>query len=228
MMAKKIFVTYKHSDSAVARLPSVSLDQVTTARNYVDELQNLFAGDHIYKGELDGEDLSGFKDSTIKSKLRDKIYDSSLTIVLISKNMKDNAIAETEQWIPWEISYSLREVTRDERTSATNAMLAVILPDESASYSYLVEQNNCTCRSLTFKNESLFNILGKNMFNRKSPITQQCANNSHGAAIHQGDDHSYIFPIKWEEFVVAPNRYIDIAIENNSNIEDFNVTKSME
>ena len=158
-MGHKIFVSYKFADDQVKDLAG---QQNSTVRDYVDELENYFdSSSHIYKGESSGEDLSELAEETIWSKLRDRIFDSTMTIVFISPGMKEPEKAEKDQWIPWEVSFSLRTTTRknqngDTYTSNPNAMLAVVLPDADGSYDYFLEKKNCCAESW-----GLFQILCK-------------------------------------------------------------------
>ena len=62
-MSRKIFVTYKYADRKVAALGS---NQNTTARDFLNLLEEKLSQDHIYKGEQDGQSLANFKESTIE------------------------------------------------------------------------------------------------------------------------------------------------------------------
>ena len=174
-MGRKIFVSYKHNDNNVAPINSLNTYAQTTARTYVDYLMERFQGEEIYKGE-GNEDLSQFKDDTIKTRLKDKIHDSSITIVLISPNMKNLYKPEKDQWIPWEISYSLKEIVRNDKTSHTNAILAVVLPDKNSNYSYYINKCNNTYGCITRKLETniLFKLLKDNIFNAKEATVSKC------------------------------------------------------
>jgi len=228
-MGRKIFVSYKYGDTYVQDLniyedTFLGKQKVQTkARHYVNELASILSSeDHIYKGEDDGQSLADFSDEYIASSLRDKIYDSSITIVLVSKGMKHIWSAEKDQWMPWEISYSLKEYTRQGRTSLSNGILVVVLPDEFGSYAYYLTHDsvcNCTSYNTTF----LFQILRDNMFNKKEPNTSLCSN---GTTVYHGE-YSYIKSVKWEDFISSPNYYLNKAIELRDNKEQYNITKTV-
>jgi len=226
-MGRKIFVSYKYSDSNVYTLHDheylEALDP-TTVRDYVTTLQELLDGEHINKGENDNESLAVFKNSTIESKLRDKIFDSSITIVMISPNMKEPYTSEADQWIPWEIAYSLKEHSRDGRTSRSNAILAVVLPNQYNLYDYFWQSRSCCssgCRN--FKTDTLFQILQDNMFNIKKKEYMDCLQ---GDIIHYGEC-SYIPVVQWHIFSNNINTFIDQAFRINDKIHDYEVVKTI-
>ena len=134
-MGRKIFISYKYKDNDVKELKNVT--GPTWPCDYVSYIENaILSADDIYKGEGSDDDLSDWDEDKIWNHLKDKIYDSSITIVLISPNMKEPGKWQRSQWIPWEISYSLRKTTRKDRTSQRNAILAVVLPDKKGSFDY--------------------------------------------------------------------------------------------
>lgn len=160
-MAHKVFVSYKYADNSVRALfkPNDPFGLTTTVRDYVDIFENKVQtfGIAVYKGEHDGEDLSQLSESTILEKLKDRIYDSSVTIVFISPNMRELFREEKDQWIPREISYSLREQSRAGRVSHSNSLLCVVLPDRTGNYYY-------------YRTMSQFNIINNNINNGYSEV----------------------------------------------------------
>lgn len=159
-MGRKIFVSYKYWDTNVYPVPRFS-DTRPKVRDYVSWLEDKFQNrtEHYYKGESDNEDLSYRSDTYIWEKLKEKIFDSSITIVLISPNFKESNRWDKSQWIPWEISYSLRLTTRKDYTSQRNAVLAVILPDRYGSYDY-------------YRSLRIFSILDKNIRTGYIPVVK--------------------------------------------------------
>lgn len=222
-MSRKIFVSYKYGDQRVQSIFAPDAVFPTTVRQYVDVLQaRLEAADQIYKGEDDGEDLSVFKDETIASRLRDKIFDSTITVILLSKGMKDANLAEAEQWIPWEISYSLKEITRNGRVSRTNGLLAVALPDENGSYEYIMTRNQCVT---SWNTDVMFRIVRHNLFNKLQANTYSCS--ACGGTHHAGHDHSYIYPTTWDEFIGNINGYFDHVSGLQENLHQYMIRKEV-
>lgn len=219
-MGKKIFISYKYADDNVRNFSS---GKTSTVRDYVDKLETIFdKSDNIYKGEHDGEDLRQLTDDTIWEKLKERIYDSSVTIVMISPGMKEFGKSERNQWIPWEVSYSLKEMTRNDRTSHSNAMLAIVLPDAYGSYDYYLQELGCGVT--LHKTDTLFGIISRNKFNVKNPERAYCTK---CGGWHYSGSYSYIKAVKWDNFIAAPGLYIDEAVERYKNIQNYTIYKEL-
>lgn len=87
-MGNKILYRTNIKKEMLDPLPGV--EHFTRRRDYVDYIESTIPPktDHIYKREDNEEDLSNKSDNYIWSQLKDKIYNSTLRIVLISPNMK--------------------------------------------------------------------------------------------------------------------------------------------
>ena len=96
--ANNVFVSYKYHDSNVK-----SLGNGTTARDYVNNLEKLFDKSEKvrYFGEEDDNDLSDLTEETIHQLLSNKMFYTTVTVVLMSPNMYDRSLPENKQWIPW-------------------------------------------------------------------------------------------------------------------------------
>ena len=130
-MAKKTFVSYKYSEAQDVR----------------DEILDALGEDATYyRGETsDSPDLTDTSTENIKRNLADMIHGTSVTIVVISPNLKQS------KWIDWEIEYSLKEITRADNTSKTNGIVGVIMK-HNGDYTWIVGQNSnddgCKPRSI--------------------------------------------------------------------------------
>jgi len=231
-MAHKIFASYKFGDNQVYQ----NLDQKywaenaleATARGYVNWIEEVIGRDNIYKGESDGESLSGKTDEQIWEYLKPMVHDSTVTLVVISPGMKDVFEPETDQWIPQEVRYSLWEVDRGDRTSATNALLGVVLPDRNNSYGYVWGQSNCAhCQHIPMLNkEHFFSILKGNIFNKKGDDGTVCQGALCYSRIYDGD-HSYLHLVSFPDFITNPNVHIDKALEIQSKKDEYEIEKSV-
>ena len=106
-MAHKTFISYKYSEAQGLR------DNI---------IKKLGDDASYYKGETsESPDLTDTSTENIKKNLTDMMYDTSVTIVIISPNMKKS------KWIDWEIEYCLKNISRKNRTSHTNGIVGVIM-----------------------------------------------------------------------------------------------------
>ena len=195
-MASKVFVSYKYADDNVEHLYSPLYSPYTytntTVRSYVDDFMRRAqsAGCVVYKGERADEDLSYLKEDTIWQKLKDRIYDSTITLVFISPNMREPYRKESDQWIPWEIAFSLRETTRNDRTSHSNALIFVVLPDRNRRYDYFSSMHH-------------FAIVAGNIQN------------------------GYAEVVRWSDFILNIQGYMDKALWRKKATPSYRVIKSV-
>ena len=212
--------TYKFWDYGVQPLGGKFL---CTPRDYVDVLEQRLGKDNIYKGEHRDEDLSGKPDDFIWEHLKDKIYDSSVTIVLISPNMREKEKWDRSQWIPWEVRYSLCEYKRELRYSHTNGLIYVVLPDIFGNYDYAIEHKDCCQRGCEiFYSSPMFYIMERNLFNKKALNQLDC---NEGDEVYSSFD-SYALIVRWRDFMAndyAMNIGIAMAYDRAQHKDEYEI-----
>ena len=201
-MAHKTFISYKYSEAKGLR------DDI------IDAL-----GDNAtyYQGETsESPDLTDLTTETIREHLKDMIFDTTVTIVILSPNMKDS------KWIDWEIEYSLREYSRDGKTSKSNGVVAVI-QKKNGGYTWLKSQviNEDGHSSVQYDQSKLYNIINNNRFNQ-NPIKYSCEKCKTVNAL----TGSYISIVEEEEFLANPDKYIENAYDKCQNISNYTLSKT--
>lgn len=200
-MARKTFISYKYSEAQKLR---------------DDILKKLGEDAKYYQGETaDSPDLTDTSTENIKKNLKDMMYNTSVTIVIISPNIKNS------KWIDWEIEYCLKEISRKDRTSYTNGIIAVI-QKVNGGYSWFKTSNIQLdgCSATSYSTSLVYDIINKNRFNEEPKVysCNQCKCFTEATA-------SYISYIDEDTFLSDPNTYIENAFDKSENANNYNLTK---
>ncbi len=202
-MAHKTFISYKYSEAQELR------DRI------IDAL-----GDDAtyYKGETsDSPDLTDTSTENIKRNLSNMMYDTSVTIVIISPHMKES------KWIDWEIEYCLKNITRKDRTSHTNGVVGLIMK-YNGGYSWFKTRktNSDGCTSMQYDKSKVYDIINNNRFNQ-NPKKYSCDVCKTVDAL----TGSYISYVEEDTFLANPQKYINNAYDKSENdASGYNLTKN--
>ena len=192
-MAHKTFISYKHSEAQGLR------DEI---------IKNLGESAQFYQGETsESPDLTDNTTSTIKKHLSDMMYNTSVTILIISPHMKES------KWIDWEIEYCLTKYSRKDRTSHVNGIVGVI---QKVNGGYEWFRNSVTFEdggdAFVYKEDYLYSIIKNNRFNQ---APKQYVDKKHKT--YDRLTGSYISFVDEDEFLSNPKKYIDNAYDKSEN-----------
>lgn len=201
-MARKTFISYKYSE----------------AQDLRDEILKSLGDDAVYyQGETsDSADLTDTTTDNIKNNLKDMMFNTSVTIVIISPSIKQS------KWIDWEIEYCLKRIKRKDRTSQTNGVVGVI-QKVNGSYDWFKALNTQSdgCTSSSYSETLVYDIISKNRYNQ-NPKVYSCDTCKTINAL----TGSYISYIREEDFLKNPDKYIENAFEKSEKEDDgYDITR---
>lgn len=192
-MAHKTFISYKWSE----------------AQDLRDSIIEALGDDATYyQGEKsDSPDLTDTSTENIKKNLKEMMYSTSVTIVILSPNMKSS------KWIDWEIEYCLKSITRKDRTSHTNGVVGVIMKIDNGYSWFKKAGTNCHgSPTISYEMEKVFDIISENHFN-SNPAQWHCDK----CKTYDWLTGSYISFVEEDEFLLNPKKYIDNAYDKSEN-----------
>ncbi len=194
-MARKTFISYKYSDVVEGK-----------NNNLRDRIINkLGVNSRFYRGENGySQDLTSYSADCIKTKLKNMIRDTSVTIVILSPNMK------LSNWMNWEISYSLTEITRENRKSHTNGIICVV--QKQPTYNGLMDGYAWMKKwSGEWDLNKCFELISLNQNNKKMYSSMSLSSN-------------FIDIVTEDAFLRNPDKYIEEAYQKASS-NDYYIRK---
>ena len=200
-MAHKTFISYKHSEAQKIR----------------DDIIKALGKDAVYyRGETSNSpDLSDTSTENIKKALTDMMFDTSVTIVVISPNMTES------NWIDWEIEYCLKNINRKDRISHINGVVGVIMK-YNGGYEWFKKKKRKDdgCIISSYDENKVYDIINKNRYNQKKYSCDVCKTVDSLTG-------SYIAYVEEETFLSNPNKYINNAYDKSEdNAAGYNITKT--
>jgi len=201
-MARETFIAYKYSEAQDLR------DEI---------IEKLGTDASYYQGETaDSPDMTGETIDKIKNGLKDMIFGTSVTIVIISPNLKQS------KWVDWEIEYSLKEYKRQTTTSRTNGIIGVIMK-YNGSYDWLISQsqNSDGCTTRYIDGSKLYDIVKGNRYNLETDDKYSCPNCKSFDQLNG----SYIALVEEESFLNNTSHYIENAYDKSKAIGNYDLTK---
>lgn len=200
-MAHKVFISYKYSEARGLR------DRI---------IEKLGEDARFYTGETSiSPDLTDTSTDNIRGYLKNMIWNTSVTIVIISPNLKSS------QWIDWEIEYSLKNIERNNRVSRANGIVGIIMKYNS-DYTWLETKTSKSdghgC--IVLNDDKLYPIITRNRFNQK--IKTYFCDICKTFDILNG---SYIAIVNEDDFLFSPQTYIDNAYAKMECIDEYEISK---
>lgn len=201
-MAHKTFISYKYSEAQ--RLRDNIIEALGENASY-------------YQGETsDSPDLTDFTTKTIREHLKDMIFGTTVTIVIISPHMTESA------WIDWEIEYSLREYSRDGKKSKSNGIVGVVMK-VNGGYDWLRSTTTHEDGHASTINDTskMYDIINNNRFN-ETPTVYACSK----CKTIDRLSGSYISLIPEDEFLDDPDFFIENAYQKCQHVGNYSLSKT--